>query len=143
MPFLLDFDECSSGNGGCAQTCTNSEGSYTCSCGTGFVLNADSHNCDGKTSHFQVLTFPESWLWTEFFTLHMHDRAIFGHNCDAKTSHFQVLTSPESWLWTEFFTLNDRHYKPLKLGIEQIPSLPTWKIMAKLGKTLKLDFQVS
>ena len=45
---VLDVDECLTDNGGCNQTCTNSEGSFECSCGTGFTLAADSLNCDGK-----------------------------------------------------------------------------------------------
>ena len=45
---LLDIDECLTDNGGCNQTCTNSEGSFECSCATGFTLAEDSLNCDGK-----------------------------------------------------------------------------------------------
>ncbi|XP_078701302.1 uncharacterized protein LOC144927629 isoform X3 [Branchiostoma floridae x Branchiostoma belcheri] len=41
-----DTDECATDNGGCAQTCTNVPGSYTCSCQPGFVLNADEHGCE-------------------------------------------------------------------------------------------------
>ncbi|XP_078701801.1 uncharacterized protein LOC144927883 isoform X3 [Branchiostoma floridae x Branchiostoma belcheri] len=41
-----DVNECASNNGGCAQTCTNTVGSFVCSCGIGFVLNADGLSCD-------------------------------------------------------------------------------------------------
>ena len=41
-----DVNECDSNNGGCDQTCTNSDGSYSCSCASGYTLNADSHACD-------------------------------------------------------------------------------------------------
>jgi len=41
-----DINECSSNNGGCDHTCSNSNGSYTCSCNSGFSLNADGHACD-------------------------------------------------------------------------------------------------
>ena len=41
-----DVDECATANGGCAQTCTNTAGSYDCSCGTGYALDADLHGCD-------------------------------------------------------------------------------------------------
>ena len=43
----IDIDECNDFNEGCAQTCTNVNGSYTCSCSTGYVLSNDAHNCTG------------------------------------------------------------------------------------------------
>merc|ERR1712150_33247 len=42
----INEDECSMSNGGCAQTCTDSDGSYTCGCRTGFQLSGDQHSCD-------------------------------------------------------------------------------------------------
>ena len=50
--YVTDINECANNNGGCAQTCTNTAGSYQCSCGTGFTLNSDEHACDGKTTNF-------------------------------------------------------------------------------------------
>ncbi|CAH1271521.1 FCGBP [Branchiostoma lanceolatum] len=41
-----DVDECDTGNGGCDHTCSNTDGSYDCSCNTGYSLNADGHACD-------------------------------------------------------------------------------------------------
>ncbi len=40
-----DVDECKSNNGGCAQTCTNSAGSFACSCNAGYTLAADGKAC--------------------------------------------------------------------------------------------------
>ena len=45
---FVDVDECADGTGGCAQTCTNSNGSYTCSCVSGTILSIDNLNCEGK-----------------------------------------------------------------------------------------------
>ena len=42
-----DTNECSTNNGGCAQTCTNTEGSFMCSCGSGFQLESNGLDCDG------------------------------------------------------------------------------------------------
>ena len=42
---LLDIDECSEGSDNCAQVCTNTAGSYTCSCNSGFTLAADGRSC--------------------------------------------------------------------------------------------------
>ena len=43
-----DINECADSNGGCNQTCINSDGSYVCLCGSGWLLNADNHTCDGE-----------------------------------------------------------------------------------------------
>ena len=40
-----DVNECSSGNGGCDQDCTNSVGSFQCSCNSGYSLAADGTTC--------------------------------------------------------------------------------------------------
>ncbi len=47
LDYHVDIDECSFDNGGCNQTCTNTTGSYKCSCDEGFKLNPDDHGCDG------------------------------------------------------------------------------------------------
>ena len=42
----LDIDECSEYND-CHQMCTNTEGSYECSCDPGFMLTGDNRTCTG------------------------------------------------------------------------------------------------
>lgn len=44
---LVDFNECGV-YGTCSQTCTNSEGSYTCSCVEGYLLQPDNRSCKAK-----------------------------------------------------------------------------------------------
>ena len=44
----LDINECQTDNGGCTQTCDNTDGSYHCSCWDGYELTGDSHSCTGK-----------------------------------------------------------------------------------------------
>ncbi|CAH1245435.1 SCUBE2 [Branchiostoma lanceolatum] len=39
-----DIDECSSDNGGCDHTCVNTDGSYYCTCQSGYRLSG-THNC--------------------------------------------------------------------------------------------------
>jgi dienelactone hydrolase len=41
-----DVDECALNNGGCAQSCTNTEGDFECSCGPGYTLSTDGLGCD-------------------------------------------------------------------------------------------------
>ena len=43
--YNVDVDECDTDNGGCEHTCTNSVGSYTCSCNTGYTLDLDDEGC--------------------------------------------------------------------------------------------------
>ena len=45
---LIDVDECRTNNGGCNQTCTNTIGSFECSCGTGYNLAPNNLDCNGK-----------------------------------------------------------------------------------------------
>ena len=45
---FIDIDECQTDNGGCSQTCNNTDGSYQCSCRNGYELTNDGHNCTGK-----------------------------------------------------------------------------------------------
>ena len=44
---ISDVDECQGSNGGCNQTCTNNDGSFECSCTTGYTLSVDNLGCDG------------------------------------------------------------------------------------------------
>ena len=41
----LDLNECSTSNGGCDHVCTNSVGSFQCSCNSGYSLAADGTTC--------------------------------------------------------------------------------------------------
>ena len=43
-----DINECGTNNGGCAHNCTNNQGSFMCSCRSGFQLASDGMGCDGK-----------------------------------------------------------------------------------------------
>ena len=48
---LIDTNECLLSNGGCTQICTNTLGSYQCSCNSGFLLNTtDRQSCDGNVT---------------------------------------------------------------------------------------------
>ena len=53
---LLDIDECAEDNGGCSHTCTNTGGSFKCSCPDGYLLLDDEKNCSGTcTTIFHTL----------------------------------------------------------------------------------------
>ena len=45
---LLDINECENNNGGCNHTCHNENGTFSCTCDTGYTLNNDGLACDGE-----------------------------------------------------------------------------------------------
>ena len=48
----VDIDECATNTSTCEQLCTNTIGSFLCSCIDGFRLNVtDNSTCDGKLQH--------------------------------------------------------------------------------------------
>ena len=42
---IVDINECAEYNGGCQHNCTNTNGSYSCTCRAGYKLTEDEHNC--------------------------------------------------------------------------------------------------
>ena len=45
---ILDTDECARNISGCNQNCTNTKGSYVCSCYPGYEIENDNKTCIGK-----------------------------------------------------------------------------------------------
>ena len=56
--YCTDIDECLTSNGGCDHICTDGQGSYTCSCRSGFFLEADNRSCRGKLIPMETLWRP-------------------------------------------------------------------------------------
>ena len=48
FPSPTDIDECATGNGGCDHICTNTVGSFYCTCRPGYTLQEDGFTCVGK-----------------------------------------------------------------------------------------------
>ena len=59
--FVSDRDECLDNRGGCSQLCTNTPGSFSCSCRTGFTLHSNGASCTGNDteSGFVVTATPD------------------------------------------------------------------------------------
>ena len=47
---LLDKNECLEQRGGCQHACVNTEGSFKCSCKTGFKLHSNGKDCVGMSA---------------------------------------------------------------------------------------------
>ena len=47
--YSIDINECETGNGGCEQMCSNTIGSFVCSCDVGFRLDGNGLNCHGES----------------------------------------------------------------------------------------------
>ena len=47
-----DIDECTNGTHNCSQTCTNTEGGFTCGCNSGYLLDSDDITCNGMGKSF-------------------------------------------------------------------------------------------
>ena len=51
---IPDINECATLNGNCSQTCTNTNGSYYCSCYLGYILGGNNMTCNGELNLIQI-----------------------------------------------------------------------------------------
>ena len=47
MIICTDFDECANDSSLCDHNCTNTDGSFTCSCNNGYELDDNGRSCNG------------------------------------------------------------------------------------------------
>ena len=60
---MVDIDECaSSTTNGCEHFCTNSAGSYECSCHFGYQLGSDGKSCAGELVVLTTMMLDDSTL---------------------------------------------------------------------------------
>ena len=45
---FVDVNECKNNNGGCSHRCSNTNGSFFCSCKEGYQLQGDGLTCEGN-----------------------------------------------------------------------------------------------
>ena len=46
----VDLDECAEGSDNCDHNCTNTQGSFECTCNVGYKLESDGSSCSGRHS---------------------------------------------------------------------------------------------
>ena len=88
----LDINECADDNGGCAQECINTQGSYFCRCGDRFTLTPDGTGCiddDGMSSCiFNVLKVVNSYFFVNLpFTFAVNDLINYANVLLAKLTN--------------------------------------------------------
>lgn len=80
-----DINECEGSNGGCAEICVNTKGSWRCECGPGRVLDADGRTCNGKT---QIYTKYKTLIMLVTYCVFWLDAVIAGcHSVNGGCSH--------------------------------------------------------
>ena len=47
MLLIIDINECNANTDSCGQLCSNTIGSYTCSCRVGYSLGSNGRSCNG------------------------------------------------------------------------------------------------
>ena len=52
-----DDDECTANIGGCDQVCSNTNGSFSCSCHLGFFLDSNGKTCRGRLHFFPCIQY--------------------------------------------------------------------------------------
>lgn len=77
-------------NGGCEQICHNKQGSYHCSCHTGYALQRDNKTCEGKAN--VILSFSCA-LWTMIYML------LRSHSADQQKVTVQTLLEQTKAAW--------------------------------------------
>ena len=54
LTIVPDIDECGEDIDGCEDYCSNTNGSYVCSCDDGYSLGDDDHSCDGMYDFVEI-----------------------------------------------------------------------------------------
>ena len=60
----IDINECETANGGCEQMCSNTIGSFACSCDVGYWLDRNGLNCNGKHNLRSLYKMPNHGIQT-------------------------------------------------------------------------------
>ena len=74
LKIFIDIDECSENTDNCEQVCSNTPGSFNCSCNEGYVLADNGYSCTvtcggnltGSSGSFQTPGWPNSYPQEDF-----------------------------------------------------------------------------
>ena len=73
-----DLDECAQGISGCNQICTNTIGSYVCSCYYGYQIAQNNRTCTGKNT---LINHAEQYPYAIFQSVDVNECALDISGC--------------------------------------------------------------
>ncbi|CAG9771064.1 unnamed protein product [Ceutorhynchus assimilis] len=103
--YFVDLDECATRNAGCEHDCTNTLGSYQCSCRTGFTLHENKKSCiEGDCVH-DIFVPPYGSISSPNYPKYYpaskdcawHVRALPGHRIRLAFMNFNLEAHPECY----------------------------------------------
>lgn len=77
---ITDINECLTNNGSCSHTCTNTPGSYYCTCPTGYVLQLNNHDCLKSKYVSNKVQLRMTWsqrFFTKFIHMYMQPLSVW------------------------------------------------------------------
>ena len=115
MYLTLDNNECNINNGGCDHVCTNTPGSFQCSCRDGYRLASNGQTCTGRCCHYNIVPSVIKFLTLECSvnnggcehicsnTLgsfrcscrNGYQLASNGQTCNGKNCHYNIIIPPK------------------------------------------------
>ena len=95
----IDINECLTDNGGCAHICTDTDGSFECSCRAGYALNDDNAGCstiyigaEQSVPAAEAAAAEAADTVTAFFTSRSAHE-VASHNLDVATTQLEDATT--------------------------------------------------
>ena len=92
--YYADLNECIEGLDDCSQTCTNTDGGFTCSCESGYQLLSDNKTCEGKMLNlyhviatYQILKCHTSMTVPYNLHTHLHNITLSRRTTTTTTVH--------------------------------------------------------
>ena len=125
------MDECQVNNGGCAMTCENTVGSYSCSCGQGLELDQDQRSCKGKLSKKCIFCplrelHSRKQQWNQTAMLHLAHNS--GTKNDFESGNYTFLTC-----WMAVLSCFKAIFKYQE--VKNFTSVTRWIVYARLDWT--------
>ena len=101
----IDINECTMRTDNCEQNCTNTVGSYNCSCNAGFSLNSNGRNCTGISVHEYICIVNFTILHTDIDECATNNGGC-SQNCSNNVGTFNCSCNTGYTLFSDGITCN-------------------------------------